>query len=169
MQESRISQTFAHRYRISEHLGEGGLGNVYRAHDLWTKRDVALKVLTADSGGPKAVEDFKREFQLLAQLKHPGVVEVLDFGLADNYTGAGDLCPYFTMEYVRGMSLREKFRGLSDSGRREAQFEALYLLIWQLCDILEFLHLRGTVQRVYGRTSPPVRGSGRRPDEPRDR
>jgi serine/threonine protein kinase/tetratricopeptide (TPR) repeat protein len=145
MHESRISQTFAHRYQIMEHLGEGGIGSVYRAYDVWTKRDLALKVLAADSGGPKAVEDFKREFQLLAQLRHPGVVEVLDFGLSDNDTGAADVHPYFTMEYVQGMSLREKLPGLSDPGRTEAQFGALYHLIWQLCDILEFLHLRGTV------------------------
>jgi len=145
MHESRISQTFAHRYRIMEHLGEGGIGSVYRAYDVWTKREVALKVLAADSDGPKAVEDFKREFELLAQLRHPGVVEVLDFGLSDNHTGAAGLHPYFTMEYVQGISLGERLHGLSDPGRTEAQFETLYRLIWQLCDILEFLHLRGTV------------------------
>ena len=146
MHRSRISQTFARRYRILEHLGEGGIGSVYRAYDVWTKRDVALKALAADSGGPKAVRDFKREFQLLAQLKHPGVVAALDFGLSENDTsGSAGLHPYFTMEYVRGKSLRENLPGLSDPGRAEAQFEALYHLIWQLCDVLEFLHLRGTV------------------------
>jgi predicted ATPase len=144
MDRWKTSQTFAHRYQILEHLGEGGIGSVYRAYDRWTKKDAALKVLAADSGNASALEDFRSEFQLLAQLKHPGVVEVLDFGLGENdIAGPASSHPYFTMEFVQGKSLQESLPGLSDPGRAEAQFRALYRLIWQLCDILEFLHLRG--------------------------
>ncbi|UCB52469.1 MAG: tetratricopeptide repeat protein [Candidatus Zixiibacteriota bacterium] len=145
MPELKISHTFAHRYQILEHLGEGGIGSVYRAHDRWTKKDVALKVLASDSGGASAIQDLKREFQLLAQLRHPGVVEVLDFGHGEHTARPASSHPYFTMEFVQGKSLGESFPGLSDPGRAEARFKALYHLIWQLCDILEFLHLRGTV------------------------
>lgn len=145
MPELKTSHAFSHRYEILKLLGEGGIGSVYRAHDRWTKKEVALKVLAAGSGDPSVIQDFKREFLLLTQLKHPGVVKVFDFGYSENATGPGNSQPYFTMEFVQGKSLRESFPDLCNPQRAEAQFEALYHLIWQICDILEFLHLRGMV------------------------
>lgn len=139
------SHTWSHRYEILQHLGEGGIGNVYRAFDAWTKKDVALKVLTADFSDPSVLQHFRREFLLLTRLKHPGVVEVFDFGYCENAAGIETPQPYFTMEFVEGRSLRESFPDLCDPRKAKAQFEALYQLIRQICDVLEFLHLRGTV------------------------
>ncbi|MGB2768415.1 MAG: tetratricopeptide repeat protein [Candidatus Zixiibacteriota bacterium] len=145
MPELKTSHAFSHRYEILNFLGEGGIGSVYRAHDRWTKKEVALKVLAAGSGDPSVIQDFKREFLLLTQLKHPGVVKVFDFGYSENATGLGNSQPYFTMEFVQGKSLRGSFPDLCDPQEAEAQFEALYHLIWQICEVLEFLHLRGMV------------------------
>ncbi|MGB7061582.1 MAG: tetratricopeptide repeat protein [Candidatus Zixiibacteriota bacterium] len=145
MPELKTSHAFSHRYEILKLLGEGGIGSVYRAHDRWTKKEVALKVLAAGSCYPSVIQDFKREFLLLTQLKHPGVVKVFDFGYSENATGPGNSQPYFTMEFVQGKSLRGSFPDLCDPQEAEAQFSALYHLIWQICDVLEFLHLRGMV------------------------
>jgi serine/threonine protein kinase len=68
------------RYKIVKDLGEGGIGRVYQAYDLWKRKDIALKILTADKENRFHWESFKNEFLLLTHLCHPGVVEVFDFG-----------------------------------------------------------------------------------------
>ena len=145
MLEKKTSQVFSHRYEILQYLGEGGIGKVYRAQDRWMGKDVALKVLTTDVENPSLLDSFKREFLLLSQLKHPGVVEVLDFGYSEDAKKPGRLSPYFTMEFVEGKSLGEAFTNLLDPQQAPAEFEKLSHLIWQICDVLEFLHLRGMV------------------------
>ncbi len=145
MSEKETSQIFSHRYEILQYLGEGGIGKVYRAYDRWIGKEVALKVLTTDIKNPSLLQDFKKEFSLLSQLKHSDVVEVLDFGYAENAAQPGKLSPYFTMEFVEGKSLRGAFADFLDPQQAPAEFKKLNYLIWQICDILEFLHLRGMV------------------------
>jgi serine/threonine protein kinase len=145
MYDNKTPHIFSHRYEILQPLGEGGIGKVYRAYDRWIKKDVALKVLAADAENPSLLQSFKREYLLLAQLNHPGVVEVLDFGYSDNPTSPGKLLPYFTMEFVEGKILKQVFPRLFDPQPAPEEFERLYRLIWQICDVLEFLHLRGMV------------------------
>jgi serine/threonine protein kinase/tetratricopeptide (TPR) repeat protein len=154
---------FSARYRIIEDLGEGGIGKVYKAYDLWNRKEIALKILTTGKENRLLWENFKNEFLLLTQLQHPGVVEVFDFGYI-NRSGWGkppdeiahlDLIhgkvPYFTMEFVEGRTLHQNF-DLSSSKNAShfkdsilTQSEKLYHFIWQICDILEYLHLRGIV------------------------
>ncbi len=138
-------QILSHRYRMLQLLGEGGLGKVYKAYDQWTQREVALKVLTGDGENPSFLQRFQREFLLLYQLKHPGVVKVLDFGYSEDALQKGKPLPYFSMELVEGKTLGQAFANLFDSDKSSYQFEQLYRLIWQICDILEFIHLRGIV------------------------
>jgi serine/threonine protein kinase/tetratricopeptide (TPR) repeat protein len=145
MSQKQIPQTFSYRYTILHHLGEGGTGKVYRAHDRWIGKDVALKLLVVDAEDCSLLQEFKDEFSLLAELKHPGVVEVLDFGYSHDGSRRGGTLPYFTMEFVDGKSLRESFSHLLEPAQAPADFGRLYHLIWQICDILEFLHLRGLV------------------------
>jgi len=145
MPKKKTSQIFSHRYELLRHLGEGGIGKVYRAYDRWTKKEVALKVLTADFESPHFLESFKKEFLLLTQLKHPGVVEVLDFGYSEEAIPSGQLSPYFTMELVKGKNLGGIFANFFDPYRAAYEFERLARLIWQICDVLEFLHLREIV------------------------
>jgi serine/threonine protein kinase/predicted ATPase len=138
-------QIFSYRYEMLQDLGEGGIGRVYKAYDRWMKKDLALKVLTIDVQNPFFVDSFKKEFLLLSQLKHPGVVEVLDFGYSKTTARLEQPLPYFTMEFVEGKSLQESFANFSDPLQAPGEFEKLYHLIWQICSILEFLHLRGLV------------------------
>ncbi len=68
-------------FLITGHLGKGGIGEVYRATQLSTERECALKVLRSEISGQKhAVERFMREAKLAAQLNHPNIVTVLDAG-----------------------------------------------------------------------------------------
>jgi len=122
MSEKKTSQIFSHRYEILEDLGEGGIGKVYRAYDRWIKKDIALKVLPPDVENPFLLDSFKREFLLLSQLKHPGVVEALDFGYSEDATQPGKPSPYFTMEFVEGESLREAYAHFFDPPQAPAEF-----------------------------------------------
>lgn len=86
-------------YRIVEKLGEGGMGEVYRAHDSRLGRDVALKLLPARLvADPERRQRFIQEAQLASALQHPNIVTIFDIGSAD----AGD---YLAMELVRGRTL----------------------------------------------------------------
>ena len=88
------------RYQILRMIGEGGMANVYLAHDLILDRDVAVKVLRGDlAGDEKFVRRFQREAISASSLSHPNIVEMNDVGEDDG--------SYFiVMEYVDGKTLK---------------------------------------------------------------
>jgi serine/threonine-protein kinase len=93
------------RYVIESLLGEGGMGEVYRARDSKLERSVALKVLRNDTDGSSedwehAVMRMQREAQAVAALSHPGIVAIYDIG---EHEGA----PFIAMELVGGQPLRD--------------------------------------------------------------
>src|SRR6516225_6700986 len=89
----------AARYRILEKLGEGGMGAVYKAHDTQLDRDVAVKVLPAQSlHDADAVARFQREARALAKLSHPNIIQAYD-------SGADKGRHFLVMEYVDGVNL----------------------------------------------------------------
>ena len=89
------------RYEIIKSIGEGGMANVYLAHDLILDRDVAIKVLRGDlAGDEKFVRRFQREALAASSLSHPNIVEMYDVG-EDNGTY------YIVMEYVEGRTLKQ--------------------------------------------------------------
>ncbi len=91
------------RYEIIDALGSGGMGHVYKARRLRLGDDVAIKVMQATSNAPpEARERFLRESRACAQLRHPNIVGILDFG----FDGANQ--PYMVMELLSGPSLREE-------------------------------------------------------------
>ena len=74
-----IGKTFAH-YEILDHVGEGGMGEVYRARDAKLGREVAIKVLPPDkSNDAERVARFQREARTLASLQHPNIAAVHGF------------------------------------------------------------------------------------------
>ena len=93
---------FEQRYRIVEHLGSGGMGTVYRATQIFMKRDVAIKLIPLEARlvSVDVGEQFALETQALAALNHPNVVKIFDGGIA-----AGNMA-YIAMELVPGRSLR---------------------------------------------------------------
>ena len=88
------------RYEITGLIATGGMGSVYRARDSVLDRIVALKVLKAGADDPSFVARFRSEATNAARLSHPNIVQVFDFGYADER-------PYMAMEYVDGQNLRE--------------------------------------------------------------
>jgi hypothetical protein len=93
------------RYRLIRRLGRGGMGEVWRAHDRATRRDVALKILahriegTDPRASREAVERFEREIETTARLDHPNVVRIFDWGATD------DGIWYYAMELLEGADL----------------------------------------------------------------
>ncbi len=104
-----IGQTLSH-FRITAKLGEGGMGEVYRAEDLELKRQVALKLLPAAMAhDPQRLERFKREAEAIAALNHPNIVTLYSIETAEMAEGGSDgsAAPvhFLVMELVEGESL----------------------------------------------------------------
>ena len=91
------------RYEIVDALGSGGMGHVYRARRIHLGDEVAIKVMQASpEAPPESRERFLRESRACAQLRHPNIVGLLDFG----FDRANQ--PYMVMELLSGPSLREE-------------------------------------------------------------
>src|SRR5918999_332713 len=98
---SATTPTYGGRYEVIEHVGAGGMADVYRARDELLGREVALKVLSERFAGDRSfVERFRREAQSAANLNHPNIVSLYDYGDSDG--------SYFiVMEYIDGKSLND--------------------------------------------------------------
>src|SRR5688572_21944155 len=94
-------------FEIVDKLGEGGMGEVYRARDTKLDRDVALKVLPAlFVSDPDRVARFEREAKVLASLNHPNIAQVYDFERPSGGSGQAAIA----MELVEGATLDEVIR-----------------------------------------------------------
>jgi len=122
-------------YKITAKLGEGGMGQVFRAEDSKLKRDVAIKVLPpALAGDDDRMMRLEREAQVLAQLEHPNIASI--YGL-DEVDGSRLL----VMQLVEGQNLHEQL----DTGAIPVQ-EALQIAL-QIARALESAHEKGVVHR----------------------
>ena len=93
------------RYEIVDLLGAGGMGEVYRARDTQLSRPVAIKVITAKATqNQTAIDRFEREAKTVAQLSHPNILDIHDFGRDDGVV-------YAVTELLKGMDLRDRMRG----------------------------------------------------------
>jgi len=97
----RDENIFAGRYRIEKKLGRGGMGSVFLATQLVVDRKVAIKVLENVSEDGVMVARFQREARVIAQLQHPNIVNLIDFGENER----GQL--YLVMEYIDGEALKD--------------------------------------------------------------
>jgi len=133
----------AGKYEVGHEVARGGMGAVLQAKDRMIRRGVAMKVMLR-AGADESVARFVEEAQITGQLEHPGIVPVYDLGLDANH------CPYYTMKFVRGLTLRAVLEGLR---RQDGKFLADYplgklLTIYQkVCDALAFAHARGVIHR----------------------
>jgi len=127
---------YTNRYQVTHLIARGGMAMVYRAEDTLLNRAVALKILYPElSADPLFVERFRREAQAAANLSHPNIVPVFDWG--------EDSGTYFiVMELVDGISLAEMLReSRTLSGARTAQIGA------QVAAALGYAHRNGVVHR----------------------
>lgn len=137
------------RYTFGSTLGRGGMGLVVRVHDHRLNRSVAMKVLRPDRAGRKSLRArFIEEAQTTAQLEHPGVVPVYDFGwLPDGRA-------YYTMREVRGATLADvitEVHQVSGPKRWEASeswtFRGLVNAFRLACEAVAYAHSRGVIHR----------------------
>ncbi len=129
-----IGQTLSNRYDIRAELGRGGMGVVYRAHDPLLNREVAVKLIPPTLLSPETEQRFQREAQLVAQMDHPAVVPIFDFGKHE-----GSM--FFVMPVVQGTNLRWFQReGVLTLG------EVIDIGI-QVAEALEYSHSRGVIHR----------------------
>lgn len=120
---------------LTELIGRGGMGAVYKARQPALDRLVALKVLPMRPGAPADfAERFTREARALARLNHPNIVAVYEFGQVEGLH-------YFIMEYVDGTTLRQMERAGRLSPRAALQ------IVPALCDALQYAHDEGVVHR----------------------
>jgi serine/threonine protein kinase len=143
------SGDLAGRYRIHELVGEGGMGRVFRAYDTKLDRQVAIKLLRAESfpSGSDALTRLLREARLAAALEHPGAVAIYDVG--EDSSG-----PFIVMEFVRGRSLRELM-----GADGIALAERLRWLI-DIAKILSAAHRLGLVHRDIKPENVMIRADG---------
>jgi serine/threonine protein kinase len=129
-----IGRTLAH-FKITAKLGEGGMGEVYRARDERLDREVALKLLPSRlAAEPERMERFRREAQMIASLSHPGIGAI--YGLEEDQGTT-----FLVLELVEGEDLSERLaRGPLPIA------EALHVAV-QIATALEVAHERGIVHR----------------------
>jgi serine/threonine protein kinase/tetratricopeptide (TPR) repeat protein len=129
-----IGRTLGH-YRIVAKLGEGGMGEVYRAHDERLDRDVAIKVLPESvAQDPDRIGRFEREARAVARLAHPNILEIWDYGTDEGVT-------YSVTELLEGGTLRERLEVSALGWRKAAETGAA------IADGLATAHEAGIIHR----------------------
>lgn len=102
----RQEQVLDGRYRLTEHLGVGGMSVVWKAHDELLSRSVAVKVLAGPAASPAARQRIRAEARAAAQLWHPNVTDVYDYG--ESRTESDECVAYVVMELLPGCTLAER-------------------------------------------------------------
>ena len=131
----QIGQIIKERYEITQLLGEGGMSYVYKAIDKQLQRTVAIKTLKPNYvEQEKFVERFKREAQTAANLNHPNIVQIFDWGIGDE--------PFFVMEYIEGNTLTSII-----ANKRTISMNDILFIGAQVSSGLHAAHSKGLVHR----------------------
>ena len=131
----KIGQVVKDRYKILEVLGEGGMAFVYKAKDTQLERFVAIKTLKPNYVNQEAfVERFKREAKTAANLNHPNIVQIFDWGIEEE--------PFFVMEYIEGSTLTSII-----SKNKTISLSDILFIGAQVSNGLQAAHQKGLVHR----------------------
>ncbi len=133
MTDGMIGRQFG-QYTITSILGEGGMATVYRAHQPSMGRDVAIKVIKAGLQSSDFVQRFQREARTVANLSHPHIMKIFDYGQID-----GNI--YLVMEVLTGGSLAAEIR------RGPIALERVARIMDQICGALDYAHSRNIIHR----------------------
>src|SRR5215467_452894 len=123
------------KYRLTRLLGKGGFAEVYLGTHMYLGSQAAVKLLLAQLASAGEIEQFRREAQTIAALRHPHIVRVLDFDVEDG-------TPYLVMDYAPNGSLRQQV----PAGVPLAP-AAIVPLLTQVADALQYAHDQKLVHR----------------------
>ena len=133
------------RYGQAREINRGGMGYIYRVCDRWLERDLAMKVARGHiAGDPGGITNFIREARITAQLEHPNIVPVHDFG----QTPAN--AAFYTMKLVKGDPMTEILKRLRNGDPATRQQYDMYqrlLIFHKVCNAVAFAHAHGIVHR----------------------
>ncbi len=126
------------QYRIIGKVGEGGMGTIYAAEQDNPRRRVALKVIRPGALSASMIRRFQQESDLLGRLQHPGIAQIHEAGEVETDIGRQ---PYFAMEYVDGVEVRQYAEEHSLGARERLE------LIARICDAVHHAHQKGIIHR----------------------
>ena len=130
------------RYRVERYIATGGFGDVYAARHLLLENRVALKVLRVErllaQESARHITAFLEEARMLARLRHPGIVSVLDAGVV-----ASSDQPYIALEWAEGQSLRD----VVGADPRPMGSHQAWALLRPVADALAHAHAQGVIHR----------------------
>jgi serine/threonine protein kinase len=127
-------------YIVTDLLGQGGMGQVFKSVHRMMGRECAIKVLPLHKATPEAITNFMREIRTQAQLDHPNLVRAYDAGREDSPTGKHT--HYLVVEYVPGVDLRKLVRKQGPLTQQQAAS-----VVMQAARGLDYAHKRGLVHR----------------------
>ena len=135
--DTLLDRVFDGRYQIRKQLGHGGMGSVYRGWQRSVDREVAIKVIHPKLAKERSVaKRFLREARLASRLSQPNIVNVYDFGQAE------DGVLYLVMELLKGQTLGKELES-----QRGMPLRRIVTIATQICDALDAAHAQGIVHR----------------------
>ncbi|HND50138.1 MAG TPA: serine/threonine-protein kinase, partial [Anaerolineales bacterium] len=122
------------RYQLESELGRGGMGIIYKAHDLTKNREVAFKVINPETANSLSLNQFAREADILSSFDHPHIVSVHETG----FVNEDPSLPFLVMELLHR-------KPLSEIGA--LTYSRIVSIAKQICEALIYIHSQGFVYR----------------------
>ena len=131
-------------YELQKQLGRGSAGDVWKAHDLQLRRDVAVKILHTDlQADPNFLTRFSKEGQALTSLHHSNIVQIHDVNIA-RPPQASETTAYIVMEYIEGQTLADYIHSTSHRGVFPSVSQIVYLFN-SLGVAIDYAHQKGII------------------------